>query len=308
VKRKLPFMLELRRLRVLHAVAAHGTMAAAARALSFTGPAISQQLAALEREVGLPLLERHGRGVRLTAAGQRLVAHTELLLAQLAAAEADLAGQREALSGTVRLAAFPTAAATLVARAWPRLAAAAPSVNLELTELEPNDSLPALRRDQLDIAVAHEYDLLPRPLDPFYERHELLADPVLAALPAGHPAAEAERVDLADLAGEPWILPRHETSCHELVQRACAAAGFVPRAVAWCTDFRVALELAAAGAGAALVPRLAIAHPPAAAALRPLRTPVTRTIFAVSRRGGDRHPTVRVVLDELAAAAAEPQG
>ena len=305
---KLSFMLDVRRLRVLHAVSAYGSVTAAAAALGYSAPAVSQQLAALEREVGMRLTERAGRGVSLTPAALILVAHTDALLARLEAAEADLAALRDQIAGRVALAAFPSAAASLVPAAWAALAGSAPQVRLDLTEMEPEESLPAVLRGETDVAIAHEYDLLPRPLDPLFERRELLADPVVLAVPASHPLAAESAIPLSDLAGQPFLAPREATSCAEMIQRAGARAGFVPRVVARATDFQVLLSLVAAGAGVTLVPGLAARWLPPGVRLVPPAEPVTRRVFTVSRRGGDRKPAVRVVLDALTDAAARPGG
>ena len=297
-------MLDVRRLRVLHAVSAYGSVTAAAAALGYSAPAVSQQLAALEREVGMRLTERAGRGVELTPAAHILVGHTDALLARLDVAEADLATLRDQIAGRVTLAAFPSAATSLVPAAWAALAGSAPQVRLDLTEMEPEESLPAVLRGETDVAVAHEYDLLPRPLDPLFERRELLDDPVVLAIPADYPADGP--VPLAELAGQPFLAPRQATSCAEMIQRACARAGFVPRVVARASDFQVLLSLVAAGAGVTLVPGLAARWLPPRVRLVPPADPVTRRVFTVSRRGGDRKPAVRVVLDALSDAAAEP--
>ena len=292
-------MLDMRRLRVLHAVSAYGSVTAAAAALGYSAPAVSQQLAALEREVGMQLTERAGRGIGLTTAAGLLVAHTDALLAQLDAAEADLAALRDQVAGRVTLAAFPSAAAAVVPAAWAALAGSAPHVQLDLVEMEPEEALPAAARGEVDLAIAHEYDLLPRPLDPLFERRELLTDPVCVAVPASS-AAEGP-LELRSLTGQPFLAPRSNTSCAEMIQRACARAGFVPRVVARASDFHVLLSLVAAGAGVTLVPRLAAWHLPPGVALVQPAEPVTRQIFTVSRRGGDRQPAVRVVLDALTA-------
>jgi DNA-binding transcriptional LysR family regulator len=299
-------VLDVRRLRVLHAVSLYGSVTAAAAALGYSAPAVSQQLAALEREVGMRLTERAGRGIELTPAAAILVAHTDALLARLDAAESDLAALRDQIAGHVTLAAFPSAGATIVPVAWAALAHAAPGVQLDLTEMEPEESLPAVLRGEIDVAVAHEYDLLPRPLDPLFERRELARDPVLLAVPASSPLAAnpARPVPLAGLAGQPFLAPRGPTSCAEMIQRACARAGFVPRVVARATDFAVLLSLVAAGAGLTLVPELATQNLPEGVRLLHPADPVTRQIFTVSRRGGDRKPAVRVVLDALTEAAA----
>jgi DNA-binding transcriptional LysR family regulator len=178
-------------------------------------------------------------------------------------------------------------------------------VRLDLTEMEPEESLPAVLRGETDVAVAHEYDLLPRPLDPLFERRELLDDPVVLAIPADGtvPLAADGPVPLATLAGRPFLAPRQSTSCAEMIQRACARAGFVPRVVARASDFQVLLSLVGAGAGVTLVPGLAARRLPPGVRLVPPAEPVTRRVFTVSRRGGDRKPAVRVVLDALSAAA-----
>jgi DNA-binding transcriptional LysR family regulator len=303
---KIRFMIDMRRLRVLHAVSAYGSVTAAAAALGYSAPAVSQQLAALEREVGMRLTERAGRGLELTPAAMILVGHTDALLARLEAAESDLAALRDQVAGRVALTAFPSAAASFVSAAWAALAGSAPQVRLELTEMEPEESLPAVLRGEADVAVAHEYDLLPRPLDPLFERRELLGDPVMLAVPAAHPLAGDGAAPLSALAGLPFLAPRDATSCAEMIQRACARAGFVPRVVARATDFGVLLSLVAAGAGVTLVPALAARLLPSQVRLLWPAEPVTRQIFTVSRRGGDRKPAVRVVLDALAAEAARP--
>ncbi len=311
---KLSFMLDVRRLRVLHAVSAYGSVTAAAAALGYTAPAVSQQLAALEREVGMRLTERAGRGIELTPAADILVAHADALLARLDAAESDLAALRDQVCGRVALAAFPSAGVTIVPAAWAALARSAPQVQIDLTEMEPEESLPAVLRGELDVAVAHSYDLMPRPLDPLFERRDLLTDQVLLALRADDPILAAAGVGapvggpvpLASLAGRPFLIPRASTSCAEMIQRACARAGFVPGVVARATDFHVLLGLVAAGAGVALVPRLAARQLPPQVRLVAPADPVTRQIFTVSRRGGDRKPAVRVVLDALTEAAADP--
>ena len=203
-------MLDVRRLRILHAVSAYGSVTGAAAALGYSAPAVSQQLAALEREVGMRLTERAGRGIELTPAAVILVSHTDALLARLDAAESDLAALRDQVSGRVTLAAFPSAAATIVPAAWAALSRSAPQVRIDLTEMEPDESLPATARGETDVAVAHEYDLLPRPLDPLFERRELASDPVLVAVPADGPLDGP--VPLGSLAGQPFLAPRDHTT------------------------------------------------------------------------------------------------
>ncbi|HEY3683297.1 MAG TPA: LysR substrate-binding domain-containing protein [Streptosporangiaceae bacterium] len=303
-------MFDVRRLRLLHQLAAHGTVTATAQALHLTGPAVSQQLAALEREAGSPLLEKHGRTLRLTAAGRLLVDHAEVILGDVAAAEAALTELRTGTSGTVRVAAFPSAARVLLPPVWERLAARPePRVTLRLADHEPDAATRALTRAEADIAVVHAYTLLPRDLPPGCERRVLLEEPVLLAvrpdLAARYGLAAGDPADLRAFADEPWLAPGPDTSCRELTQRACGAAGFVPHPVAVSSDFAVLTRLAAAGAGVALVPRMSLPDGPHGASLHPLAEPVTRTVSALTRTGTARQPHVRAVLDLLAEAGRE---
>jgi DNA-binding transcriptional LysR family regulator len=303
---KLSFMLDVRRLRVLHAVSAYGSVTAAAAALGYSAPAVSQQLAALEREVGMRLTERAGRGLELTPAALILVGHTDALLARLDAAEADLAALRDQVAGRVAVAAFPSAAAGFVPAAWAALAGSAPQVRLDLTEMEPEESLPAVLRGETDVAVAHEYDLLPRPLDPLFERRELLSDPVLVAVPEAHPLAASDgMVPLAALGGLPFLAPRDTTSCAEMIQRACARAGFVPRVVARASDFAVLLSLVAAGAGVTLVPALCTRRPPPPAPPAPTSREPTFPA-PTSRAPVSRAPTSRAPTSPVCACSGRP--
>ncbi|MFF2777406.1 LysR family transcriptional regulator [Streptomyces sp. NPDC058052] len=304
-------MLDVRRLRLLAEFAERGTVAATAQALHLTGPAVSQQLAALEKEAGVRLLEKNGRTLRLTAAGQRLVDHARVVLGALAAAEADLASVRQGARETVRIAAFPSAARTLIAGLWPDPGAAPADVPLlHLTEAEPDAAETALRRHQADIALTHSYSLLPRPLPPGCEQLRLLDEHVLLVL---HPADAARHgltpgsaADLSRFADSPWLLPGPETACHEMTQRACGAAGFVPRPVAVAGDFAVLTALAAKRAGVALVPRMALPDLSPDVSVHPLSTPVHRTVQAVYPAGTGQHPDIRAVLDRLAEIAAAP--
>ncbi|MCX4835687.1 LysR family transcriptional regulator [Streptomyces sp. NBC_01016] len=298
-------MLEVRRLRLLAEFATHGTVAATAEALHLTGPAVSQQLAALEKETGLTLLEKHGRALRLTGAGRLLVEHAQVVLADLAAAQADVAALRQGRPGAVRVAAFPSAARVLLPLVWPEPGADAP--RLHLVEHEPDSADEALRQRTVDVAVTHAYSLLPRPLPPGCEQRHLFDEPVELALhpdtAARHGLAPGDKADLAAFAQEAWLVPGADTACHEMTQRACGAAGFVPRAVARASDFGVLTALVARDAGVALVPQLALPADLDGVSLHPLHSPVRRTVRAVYRAGTAGHPDVAYVLDRLSEAA-----
>src|SRR5262245_27263094 len=182
-------MLELRRLRLLRELHERGTVAAVADALQFTPSAVSQQLAILEREAGVPLLERAGRGVRLTDPALVLVGHADALLDRVALAEADLAAAAGAVSGRVRIATFQSAALRIVMPAMQALDADAPRLRTELVEAEPEPSLPALALGDYDLVLVDEWQHMPRGLPAGVERHDLLVDPVRVVLPVRHPVA-----------------------------------------------------------------------------------------------------------------------
>lgn len=303
------FLLEVRRLRLLRELQVHGTVTATAEALYLSGPAVSQQLAALEREAGMPLLEKQGRRLRLTAAGNLLVEHAEVILGQLATVEADLRALRGGDHGLVRVAAFPSAARVLVSRMWRALAQErARSPELRVIEREPDEAADGLRRHDSDIAIVHSYSLLPRDLPPGCEQYRLMDEPVLLALPRRLAAERAlvagQIVDLVDVADENWLMPGPETSCHELTRRACGSAGFVPRPSAVASDFSVLTELVAVGAGVALVPRMALPADTSDVSLHPLADPVGRVVHAFTRIGDARLPHVKLVLETLRSVAA----
>jgi DNA-binding transcriptional LysR family regulator len=156
----------------------------------------------------------------------------------------------------------------------------------------------------VDLAVMHAYDTLPLELPANCERYELLLDPIDLALPADDPLLAGthptQPIDLALLANRPWVSSRQGTSCHQMTQRACGSAGFVPNTVAYCADFATQLTMVAGRGGVALIPRLAGENHPVGIALRRTTITICRAVFAVTRRGGDRHPAVRIARDILA--------
>src|SRR5215203_209415 len=199
-------MLDLRRLRLLHELHERGTIAAVADALQFTPSAVSQQLAVLERETGVRLLERAGRGVRLTDPALALVDHADALLERAALAESDLAAVAGTVTGRGRIAGFQSVLQRLAIPAMEALGRDAPRLRCELVEAEPEQAIPALALGDIDLVIGDEWQHQPRSLPPSVERHELLRDPVNIILPVRHPAARrhAGAVPLAELAGEAW--------------------------------------------------------------------------------------------------------
>ena len=296
-------MLDAKKLRVLRAVAEHGSFAAAAAELRYTPSAISQQVAALEREAGAVLVERGARGARLTQAGQVLDRHAALVLGQLAAARAELDDLTRLRGGHVRVAAFESAWTALVPAAVSRYRADHPGVELHLAEEDPQAAVAAVRSGACDVAVVFEPNGLADEDVAGLDRVVIAHDPLWAVLHADHPLADAERVDLARLAADPWVAPT--AFCAGVVRGACARAGFEPDVVFSSADYGAVQGFVAAGAGVALVPFLALTHRERAVA-RPLLTddPPTRVLSAITAPEGPRPASATAMVETLLATAA----
>jgi DNA-binding transcriptional LysR family regulator len=296
-------MLNVGRLKVLTEVGYRGSLSAAAAELSYTQSAVSQQIAALEAETGMVLLERHPRGVSLTAAGQMLVGHAEGILGRLEAAEAALAAIAGLRGGRLRVASFPTAGATLMPLAVATFRAAYPDVELTLAEGEPEEIAPRLRAGELDLALLFEFP--GQTLSAAGEtRVELLADPLHLALPREHRLARRASIRLEELAGEAWVQTSHESPCARHVVRSCLAAGFEPRVAFESDDYQTVQGLVAAGVGVALIPQLALSVVRDDIAIRALSpSPPTRSVIAVAPAGGRLVPAAPAMLGILEDAA-----
>jgi DNA-binding transcriptional LysR family regulator len=281
-------MLDVRRLRLLLELARRGTIAAVADALAYTPSAVSQQLAVLEREAGMPLLERTGRRVVLTSAGAVLARHTESVLATLEEAAAALDAARSGLTGPLRIGAFPTAARTVLPAALVALGRDHPGLELMVTELDPVDVPNALHTGALNVALIHDYDYVPIEPDPALETEPLLEETVYLAT-SGPRSSSAEDM-IGAYRDAAWIVGSPDTMCHTMVVRACQAAGFTPRIRHHADDFDTVLALVAAGQGVAFVPQLGAIHVPADVTLTP--APTRRRTRIAYRRGTRRHPAI----------------
>ena len=302
-------MLDLRRLRLLHELNARGTIAAVADALQFTPSAVSQQLAVLEREVGVPLLERAGRGVRLTDAAIVLVRHADLLLERAGRAEAELAGSAGRVAGRGRIASFQSVAIRLAIPAMHALAREAPGLRCELVEAEPEQSLPALALGDVDLVLADEWQHQPLSRPAGVNRQDLHREPVHLVLPADHPAARRhpDAVPLAELAGEAWTTGHAETAWEEMTTRTCRElAGFDPDIRHRTNDSVTSLALVAHGRAVALLPELVAPRAEPGIAVRAIAEgTVHRTVFAATRATDAERPSVQALLEAVRAAAAD---
>jgi DNA-binding transcriptional LysR family regulator len=295
-------MLNTTRLRILREVNARGTIIAAAEALYLTPPAVSHQLATLEREVGVPLLERTARSIRLTEAGKRLVSHAETILAECESALADVAAFSEEVSGLIRVSVFQTAAQSIALPAFAALTARYPSLELFARELEPVRSLPALRAGQLDIALSHDWDFVPMPDDPGIDRVDLLEEPVVVLLPRGHRLA-GKPVRLRDLAHDRWCVAQESATSRQAVERVAQAAGFEPKVILESNYFRAIGSAVEAGLGVGIAPLMTDLRG-LDIAIQPLVEPrMKRRIFAAVRAGSGGSPAMQAVLNAFTDAA-----
>jgi DNA-binding transcriptional LysR family regulator len=288
-------VLDVRRLKVLCEVARRGSLSGAAEALSYTSSAISQQIAALEREAGVTLLERRARGVVLTEAGVLLVSHAELILAQLDAAQTALADLSELRRGQLRLGSFATAGATIVPRAVDAFQARYPDVDVRVEQATSRESIARLRQGRLDLVLT--VDLAPAP-DLLIE--ELFTDPFRLALHRRHPFASATELRLIDLAGERWINVSRDTLGGDVLAQAFARLGLDFEVAYESDDYTAIHELVGAGLGVALLPDLALFPANEDVVLRPLGPDApSRRIQAVTRQDGLRSPASTAMLDIL---------
>jgi DNA-binding transcriptional LysR family regulator len=309
-------MFDVKQLRVLKEVAEHGSFSAAAEALSYTQPAVSQQIAALERRAGTTLVDRGSRGVRLTDAGRALVDHADAVLARLAAAEAELEAIAGVRGGRVRLSAFPTAAASILPPAVALFGERHPEVELSFVEQEPEEAVAMLRSVELEVAIVYEFELLQPEFDRLFEGielHYLVEDPMYIALPRDHPCARKQRLRVEDLAGETWIQSDSGDQCGRLHRAACVAAGFEPRSLGFeSDDYNVVQGLIAAGVGISLLPALALTNVREDIVIRTLgRRAPSRRVAAATLAGRFRSPATEAmlgILEEVAAQFELPAG
>jgi DNA-binding transcriptional LysR family regulator len=297
---------DIKKLRILRALGEHGTVTAAAEALLMTPSAVSQQLSNLARQLGVPLLEAHGRRVRLTDAAHLVLRHAEAVFAQLERAEAELARYVRGEVGLVRVGAFSTAVPALVVPALRRLREDHPGLEARIREAEAGEAYELLSSGRVDLALslaAHA----PTARDPRFALVPLLADPLDVALPAGHRLAGSQELRLAELSDEPWIFGG-SGPWSEITLTACEAAGFVPEQAHSATGWAAILAMVEAGMGVALVPRMA-AERRSGVVMRALAADRPRRhVVAAVRRGSKSAPGVSRVLAALGEAAAERAG
>ncbi|WP_026123125.1 LysR family transcriptional regulator [Nocardiopsis chromatogenes] len=300
-------MLSVDRMRVLHAIAANGSLTGAAEELRVTNSAVSQQLSKLEREVGQPLVERNGRGIRLTEAAEVLVEHTGQILSLVRQAEADLEAHRDAVIGHLRLAAIATAARGLVPHALVALRESHPRLAVELVEQEPHESIPAVSRGEADMAVVVDWTGAPLPLPRGMERTPLMEDIADLALPSGHPLAHRGLVALDEVVDLPWISWPRGGACGEWLHRMISEQGNDPRIVHTAEEHQTQLALVAAGLGAAVMPRLGRGPVPEGVRLVQVQPALVRQVYVFWNADAARRPAISATVRALRDAALNPE-
>jgi DNA-binding transcriptional LysR family regulator len=300
-------MLDVRRLRVLREVGRQPSLSAAAAALAYTPSAVSQQIAALERELGVGLVERGARGAALTDAGRVLVRHADEIFGRIHTAEEELQALAGLETGRLRLGAFSTACAVLVPRAVVGFGERHPGVQVTLVEFDPEEALANLRARELDAALLYEFPVeQPAALDGLAYKH-LLDDRLYVALPPDHRLARRRRLRLTELAEEPWVQGVYRGSTLQVLPAACRAAGFEPNIVFRSDDHMAVQGFVAAGLGVALVPQLTLPTARRDLVIRPLEVEgdlLTRRVGVALPEGPYRpaaSTAIVAVLEEVCA-------
>jgi DNA-binding transcriptional LysR family regulator len=292
-------MLNLDRLRALHAVSARGSIIAAAETLNVTTSAVSQQLAKLEAETGQTLLERHGRGVRLTDAAMALVSRTQRVLSLLEEAEAELDTGDAGVAGRITIAAFATAARGLAPQAIAALRRKYPQLALTFHEQEPHESIPKLVRRDVDLIVINDWENAPLALPEGLTKAPLFDDIADIALPPGHRYAGAKSVKLSQLAGEEWIAWPGGSICHDFLLHTLRKNGHEPRVTHTAGEYATQLALVAAGLGACILPRLGRGPVPAGVSVVPTEPALRRHVYAAWRTHATRKSAIRAAVEQL---------
>lgn len=299
--------MDLSRLRALRELSLRRTMAAVAEALHISPSAVSQQISQLEEETGLSLVERRGRGVKLTPAGDMLVAHAESILTVLQNARTDLAELKRDVAGDLRLAAFSSAAAVLGAVSIKSLEKTHTRLRITLEEIEPNDALTALRAWESDVALIDDLTVLSEQIKENIEIAPIARDMLYVTLPAEHRLARRTTIHITDLRSERWALDTASSTYTDVIVRMCRAAGFEPEINGMCSSFEALIAMIEAGCSISILPGMRIRRTrqeDRKIVFRKLIPETQRKIFVAYRRGELRSPKISALVEVLKASAA----
>ena len=292
--------MDFQRMKTLRELALRGTMAAVAESLHLSASAVSQQISVLEDEVGLALIERRGRGVQLTEAGQRLVRHADQLISVMERAGADLAELRGTPFGEIHLAIFPSIASRVLPPVMAAMARDYPGISFLAEEVEPLPALTALRSWQCDIAFFDDLSLPKGYSLESLEVFSIFEDELVAVLPAGHPLAARRSIPLKALKEEPWAIDTRPNTFSNVIFGMCERRGFRPRVVGRFDAYDVISALVAHASAVSVLPRIRVTNwERTGVVYRPLQPGVRRSIRMAVRRDELRRPALRVVVDKL---------
>lgn len=296
--------MDISRLRALRELSIRRTMAAAAEALYVTPSAVSQSIAQLETELGVDLVERRGRGVELTQAGRQLVQRAERILSEVESARAEIAEIKKTVSGELRIAAFPSIAAALVASSMHDLIRLHPRLTARFEEMEPAESLAALRSWQVDVAIVDDLNIAPGSLDQNIETTPLLEDVFNVMVSQSHPLAGKAAANLTELREERWALDTASPTYSRMITEACQAAGFNPNIVARCKGFEVTIALIREGYAISILPGLRASYDLEDVWVCKLVPEIRRKISLAFRKGETRSPALKALIDLIQERAA----
>jgi DNA-binding transcriptional LysR family regulator len=295
--------MDLGRLRALRELALRKTMAAVAEALFVSPSAVSQQISLLEQEVGIKLIERRGRGVELTVAGQNLVRRADRIFSEIESARADIAELKQVISGELRVAAFPSVAAAIIPGTIRALSAEHPQLTIQFDEMEPEQSLAELRSWQTDVAIIDDLNVPAGALDPNIETVPLMEDVFNVMVGLGHRLAESPWATLEDLRAERWVIDTASSNYTRMLTEACQTAGFSPQIVARCNGFEVTVALIREGCAIAILPGLRASHDLEDVWVCRLKPEIRRKISLAFRKGEKRSPALQAFLTRVKAQA-----
>lgn len=294
-------MLDVRRLRLLRELSIRGTLAEVAEALQYSPSSVSQQLALLEKEVGVELLRKTGRRVQLTPQAEVLVAHTAQLLETMEQAEADLAASLTTVTGTVKIAVFQSAALALMPETLTRMAREYPEVRIEMIQREPETALHETWARDFDLVIAEQYPGHAAPRYPELDRVKLTTDAIRLAVPASDGGAGIRTIE--DTAGLAWVMEPRGAASRHWAEQACRSAGFEPDVRFETADLQAQIRLIESGNAVALMPDLVWTGRGTTARLLELPGKPHRTIFTSVRRSSAKRPAILAARETLAAAA-----
>ncbi|NKK74850.1 LysR family transcriptional regulator [Rhizobium leguminosarum bv. viciae] len=295
--------MDIQRLKTLRELAIRGTMAAVSEAVGISPSAVSQQISLLEDEVGATLIERRGRGVAITPAGQVLVQHAERLLTLLEEARTDLAEIKRIVAGELTIASFPSIAASLLPPAIRALQLEYPALIVSAVEMEPLVGLASLRSWQCDLAIIDDLTLKEDKNTEGLETFPIYEDRIVAVLHKSHPLANKQKLKLTDLRDEPWAIDTRPNTFSDIIFAMCEAKGFHPRIIGRFDAFDVISAMVANRCAISVLPQIrTLLHRDELVAL-PFNPPIKRMILLAIRKGESRRPSVKIVIDALKAHA-----